>query len=173
MRILEFPETRQVFNFDCGANALVSVLVFAGLEEREDRVAMLARTTHNGTSTTGILRVMQYYGLPYRAGQRMKVNDLRRSIDAGFPPTLVTLQAYRESNRPYRELWEDGHWTVAIGHDTRRILFRPECLPPHLAGRRRATPVLARHGSRQRIWQWGCTVVVSGQFKTGHHLHMD
>jgi predicted double-glycine peptidase len=63
MRILEFPETRQVFNFDCGANALVSVLVFAGLEEREDRVAMLARTTHNGTSTTGILRVMQYYGL--------------------------------------------------------------------------------------------------------------
>ena len=100
---------------------------------------MLARTTHNGTSTTGILRVMQYYGLPYRAGQRMKVNELRRGIDAGFP-TLVTLQAYRETNRPYRELWDDGHWVVAIGYDKRRILFEdPSCLPPHLAGRRRAT----------------------------------
>ena len=45
MKIIPYPETRQVFNFDCGANALVSVLVFAGVEEREDRVALLARTT--------------------------------------------------------------------------------------------------------------------------------
>ena len=45
MKIIDYPETRQVFNFDCGANALVSVLVFAGLEEREDRIALLAGTT--------------------------------------------------------------------------------------------------------------------------------
>ena len=57
MKIIPYPETRQVFNYDCGASALVSVLVFAGLEEREDRVALLARTTHNGTSTEGIVRV--------------------------------------------------------------------------------------------------------------------
>ena len=173
MRILEFPETRQVFNFDCGANALVSVLVFAGLEEREDRVAMLARTTHNGTSTTGILRVMQYYGLPYRAGQRMKVNDLRRGIDAGFP-TLVTLQAYRESNRPYRELWEDGHWTVAIGHDKRRILFEdPSAFHRTWLADEELHQRWHDVDRGKRIWQWGCTVFVNGQFKAGHHLHMD
>ena len=63
MKIIPYPETRQVFNYDCGANALVSVLVFAGLEEREDRVALLARTSHNGTSTAGVLRILQYYGL--------------------------------------------------------------------------------------------------------------
>ena len=45
MKIIEYPETRQVFNFDCGANALVSLLVFAGIEEREDRIALLAGTT--------------------------------------------------------------------------------------------------------------------------------
>jgi len=173
MRILEFPETRQVFNFDCGANALVSVLVFAGLEEREDRVAMLARTTHNGTSTTGILRVMQYYGLRYRAGQRMKVNDLRRGIDAGFP-TLVTLQAYRESNRPYRELWEDGHWTVAIGHDKRRILFEdPSAFHRTWLADEELHQRWHDMDRGKRIRQWGCTVFVTGQFKTGHHLHMD
>ena len=173
MRILEFPETRQVFNFDCGANALVSVLVFAGLEEREDRVAMLARTTHNGTSTTGILRVMQYYGLPYRAGQRMKVNDLRRGIDAGFP-TLVTLQAYRESNRPYRELWEDGHWTVAIGHDKRRILFEdPSAFHRTWLADEELHQRWHDMDRGKRIRQWGCTVFVNGQFKAGHHLHMD
>ena len=73
MRVIPYPETRQVFNFDCGANALVSILVFAGVEEREDRVALLARTTKNGTSTSGVLRVLRYYGLPVRAGQRMGV----------------------------------------------------------------------------------------------------
>ena len=114
MKLIDYPETRQVFNFDCGANALVSVLVFAGLEEREDRVAALAGTTKAGTSTAGILRVLNYYGLPFVARQRMRPDDLRAAIDNGFP-TLITLQAYRESHRPYRELWDDGHWVVAIG----------------------------------------------------------
>jgi len=63
MKVIDYPETRQVFSFDCGANALVSVLVFAGLEEREDRIAVLAGTTKAGTSTGGILRVLRYYGL--------------------------------------------------------------------------------------------------------------
>ena len=63
MKIIEYPETRQVFNFDCGANALVSLLVFAGIEEREDRIALLAGTTKDGTDTTGVLRVLNYYGL--------------------------------------------------------------------------------------------------------------
>jgi ABC-type bacteriocin/lantibiotic exporter with double-glycine peptidase domain len=85
IKLLEFPETRQVFNFDCGANALVSVLVFAGLEEREDRIAALAHTTKAGTSTEGILRVLNYYGLPFAARQRMQPVDLRIAINQGFP----------------------------------------------------------------------------------------
>ena len=38
MRVIPYPETCQVFSFDCGANALVSILVFAGVEDREDRI---------------------------------------------------------------------------------------------------------------------------------------
>ena len=30
---LVFPETRQVINFDCGSNALASMLVYGGVEE--------------------------------------------------------------------------------------------------------------------------------------------
>ena len=33
MKIIEYPETRQVFNFDCGADALTSMLVYAGIED--------------------------------------------------------------------------------------------------------------------------------------------
>jgi ABC-type bacteriocin/lantibiotic exporter with double-glycine peptidase domain len=173
MKIIPYPETRQVFYFDCGANALVSVLVFAGLEEREDRVALLARTSHNGTSTAGVLRIMQYYGLPHRARQRMKINDVRRAIDAGHP-TLLTLQAYRESNRPYRELWDDGHWVVAIGHDKRRILFEdPSAFHRTWLADEELRQRWHDLDRGKRIRQWGCTILVKGQFTPGHHVHMD
>jgi ABC-type bacteriocin/lantibiotic exporter with double-glycine peptidase domain len=173
MKILEFPETRQVFNFDCGSNAMASILVFAGVEEREDRIALLARTTSNGTSTAGVLRVMRYYALPYRAKQRMKVRALRRGIDAGFP-TLLTLQAYRESNRPYRELWDDGHWVVAIGYDKRWTLYED---PASYHRTWLADEELMERwhdiDRGKRIWQWGCTVCVSGQYKHDRIIHMD
>ena len=173
MKIIPYPETRQVFNYDCGANALVSVLVFAGLEEREDRVALLAGTTKAGTDTEGIVRVLRYYGLPRRARQQMNVNDLRRAIDAGHP-TLLTLQAYRESNRPYRELWDDGHWVVAIGHDERRILFEdPSAFHRTWLADEELRQRWHDMDRGKRIRQWGCTVLVKGQFLPGHHLHMD
>ncbi len=173
MKIIEYPETRQVFNFDCGANALVSLLVFAGIEEREDRIALLAGTTKDGTATTGVLRVLRYYGLSYHARQRMRVGDLRRAVNAGFP-TLVTLQAYRESNRPYRELWDDGHWVVAIGYDKRRILFEdPSAFHRTWLADEELHQRWHDIDRRRPIRQWGCTVLVKGQFVPGHHLHME
>ena len=90
----------------------------------------------------------------------MKVNDLRRGIDAGFP-TLLTLQAYRESSRPYRELWGDGHWVVAIGYDRQRILFED---PSAFRRTWLADDELHQRwhdiDRGNRIWQWGCTVHV-------------
>jgi ABC-type bacteriocin/lantibiotic exporter with double-glycine peptidase domain len=173
MKVIDYPETRQVFSFDCGANALVSVLVFAGLEEREDRIAVLAGTTKAGTSTGGILRVLRYYGVPFRARQRMRADDLRRAIDDGHP-TLVTLQAYRESNRPYRELWDDGHWVVAIGHDKRRILFEdPSAFHRTWLADEELCQRWHDMDRGKRIRQWGCTVLAKGQFIPGHHIHMD
>ena len=173
MKVIEYPETRQVCSFDCGANALVSILVFAGMEEREDRIAVLAGTTTAGTSTEGILRVLRYYGVPFRARQRMRADDLRQAIDDGHP-TLVTLQAYRESNRPYRELWDDGHWGVAIGHDKRRILFEdPSAFHRTWLADEELRQRWHDLDRGKRIRQWGCTVLVKGQFIPGHHLHMD
>jgi ABC-type bacteriocin/lantibiotic exporter with double-glycine peptidase domain len=172
MKIIPYPETRQVFNFDCGANALVSVLVFAGIEEREDRVALLAGTTKHGTGTAGILRVLDYYGLAHNAG-RMIVSDLREGIDRGFP-TLLTLQAYRESSRPYRELWDDGHWVVAIGYDDRRILFE-DPLAFHRTWLADVELSERWHDvdRGKRIRQWGCTVQVVGHYEHDRIVHMD
>ena len=94
MKLLDFPETRQVFNFDCGANALVRS--WCSPAWRSARIGCaLAGTTKAGTSTEGILRVLRYYGLPFAPASGCGLDDLRRAIDDGYP-TLVTLQAYRE-----------------------------------------------------------------------------
>ena len=123
MKIITIPETRQVFNFDCGSNGLASTLVYAGVEERGIGSLCLARPTQNGTGTTGVLRVYRYYGLPLKAGEHMRACHLRAGIDQGWP-TILTLQAYRESNRPYGELWQDGTGssplaTTTIGSSSR------------------------------------------------------
>ncbi len=173
MKILTYPETRQIFCFDCGANGLASILVYAGVEEREDRIAILAKTTKSGTGTAGVLRVVNYYGLPHRAGQHTQVNDLRAGIDEGFP-TLITLQAYRSSNRPYRELWQDGHWVVAIGHDDRRILFEdPSSYHRTWLGDEELRERWHDIDKGKRIFGWGCTVCVSGRYQHDRMDHMD
>ena len=54
-KVLIYPETRQVYDYDCGANSLMSMLVFAGVEEREERIMKLAGTTkEDGTQTEGV-----------------------------------------------------------------------------------------------------------------------
>ncbi len=118
-KILTYPETRQFYAFDCGANALMSMLVYAGVEEREERIAKLAGTTEKeGTSTEGILFCFGYFGLEVSAGEGMTIADIREAIDQGHP-VLLTLQAYRDADNmtPYKDDWDDGHYVVAIGYE--------------------------------------------------------
>ena len=54
-KILIYPETRQIFDYDCGANGIMSMLVYAGVEEREERIVKLAGTTKKeGTNVKGV-----------------------------------------------------------------------------------------------------------------------
>lgn len=118
-KVLTYPETRQVYDYDCGSNSLMSMLVYCGVEEREERIAKLAGTTEEeGTTTEGILFVFGYFGLEVSAGEGMTTADIREAIDQGHP-VLLTLQAYRDPTdlRPYSEIWDSGHYVVAIGYE--------------------------------------------------------
>ena|SRR5208282_3719762 len=118
-KVLTYPETRQVFDYDCGANALMSMLVYCGVEEREERIAKLAGTTKEvGTTTEGILFTFGYFGMEVSAGEGMTTADIREAIDQGHP-VMLTLQAYRDADNiePYKDDWTDGHYVVAIGYE--------------------------------------------------------
>ncbi|MGA2035792.1 MAG: hypothetical protein ABSG68_26385 [Thermoguttaceae bacterium] len=173
MPLLTYPLNRQTYSFDCGADMLMSALLFCGIEEREDRVLAQARTGKAGTSIAGVLSVLRYYGLPFRAG-RMTCDDLRRAVDAGHA-TLLTLQAYRTSSRPYRELWGDGHWVGCIGYQTPgRFYFEdPSAFHRTWLAERELIERWHDVDRGRRIRRWGCTLLVQGRYRPGAIAHMD
>ncbi len=44
MKILDFPELVQTYDYDCGAKALQAVLAYYGIEKHEDVLMIAAKT---------------------------------------------------------------------------------------------------------------------------------
>lgn len=123
LKILDFPELRQIYNYDCGANAMQSILTYYGEDVREQFVMELAGTTDDGTSVTGIKKVADKYKIPYKDG-RFTINDLKMHIDNKWP-TMMPIQAYPENpdDVVYESDWDDGHWVLAIGYSQTGMEF--------------------------------------------------
>jgi predicted double-glycine peptidase len=122
VKIIDFPEFRQTFEYDCGANALQSVLAFYGINVREEVLIKQVGTTEKGSTIEGIEKVAAKYGLEVRVCQ-MTIEDLKKYINKRIPVILL-LQAWSgaESN-DYKSDWKDGHFVVAIGYDENRFYF--------------------------------------------------
>lgn len=52
----------------------------------------------------------------------MTIADLKKTIDAG-KPVICLIQAWADKAVDYSNDWEDGHYVVAIGHDSDNIYF--------------------------------------------------
>ncbi|MCK9438997.1 MAG: cysteine peptidase family C39 domain-containing protein [Patescibacteria group bacterium] len=122
MKILEFPELRQTYNYDCGASALQSTLIYYGIEIREDSVMKMAKTTKEGTEIKNIIKVAKKYGLKADSRQ-MTIKDLKKFIDKKAP-IIIPLQAWTNNkNIKWEDAWEDGHYVVLIGYDDKKFIF--------------------------------------------------
>ena len=175
MKIIPFPETRQVYNYDCGANCLLSVLCFAGIEEREDRIMERAGTKPggDGTSFEGMTGVLQHFHVPFQVRTRVSPQQLRGYIDLGYP-TIICLQAYRDFKRPYDTDWDDGHYVVAIGYDGDKIIFED----PSDFHRTWLTDseLMERWHDRDQgrdVYGWGCTITTQGEYQPNLMEHME
>lgn len=117
MKIINFPDLRQTFEYDCGAKALQSVLVYYGIEIREELLIRLAHTDNKkGTLIKDILNILDKYKLKYTA-DNMEQSDIKSYIDRKTP-VIVLLQAWSDlSSKEYSVDYRDGHWVVAIGYD--------------------------------------------------------
>jgi predicted double-glycine peptidase len=122
MKVLEIPKLRQTYDFDCGPSALQAVLAFYGIKIREDCLIKSARTTEKGTLVPGLLRTIKKYGLKAKS-KTMDIEEVKSYIDKNIP-VIVVMQAWTEhKNMDWWADWKDGHYTVVIGYDSKKIIF--------------------------------------------------
>jgi len=135
--LLPVPSVKQKTTFSCGSAATLALLrywqwdEYSRVEENDLRAA-LHTTEASGTEPEPIAAF-----LDRRAGltatyrhEDVSVRDLELAVDAGFPP-LVDLQAWRDGDRPWREVWDAGHYVVMVGYDSERLFFMdPGTLTP-------------------------------------------
>ena len=122
MKILDFPELRQAYEYDCGANALQSVLTYYGLEFNEETILKEVKTSKFGTSVQNIENVAKKHGLNVNS-EKMAIADIKKYINEKIPVILL-IQAWSENKKTnWQKDWTDGHYVVAIGHDKNKIYF--------------------------------------------------
>jgi ABC-type bacteriocin/lantibiotic exporter with double-glycine peptidase domain len=128
--ILDFPDLRQISNFDCGVTCLQQILIYYGIEKREDELIKLLdskRTSiiEHGTKLSKIKEVTEYYGLECEILKNSSIKKLKQLIDEGIPAILL-LQAWRDfsvDNLDWEEDYSDGHYVVGIGYNDNCIFF--------------------------------------------------
>jgi len=123
MKLLDFPASKQSFNYDCGAAALHAVLLYYGIKAKLAHIRKIAGTVKiYGTPVHGMEKAARHFGLSC-SSRKMTVKELKKSIDQGIP-VILRLQAWPNRKiRDWRNHWDDGHYAVAIGYDSKRIYF--------------------------------------------------
>lgn len=179
MKILDFPEHRQIYDYDCGASALTTVLAYYGIDEREDQIWKIADITKAGTDPRGILRVCGRFNLVVSAYNGMTLDRIRQAIDDN-QPVIINLQAWREGDTtPAGTDWshdfDDGHFAVAIGYDANRIIFSDPA--SYKWTWLSNTELMLRWHDKSvdgLLWDhWGCIVQGTQKFHSGDMEHMD
>jgi predicted double-glycine peptidase len=129
--LLPVPDTRQCTTYSCGAAALQAVLMYWGIEYVEsDLMARLNTDPQNGTNPRDIVRVAQEEGLQAELRENVTLDDLQKSVEDGCP-VIIDCQAWRDGDdlsRPWKEVWDSGHYMVVIGMDDRNIYFEDPSL---------------------------------------------
>lgn len=122
MKILDFPNIRQTFDYDCGAKALQAVLAYYGIEIKEELLIKYAKTDpKKGTYIHEIVSTLDKFNLEHES-KSMTIKDVKKYIDKNIP-VLVLLQAWNGDKIDYKTDYKDGHWVIAIGYDDDKIYF--------------------------------------------------
>lgn len=123
MKIIpNFPDLRQIYDYDCGANSIMSILIYYGIDTRQEFIMEKAMTTNDGTTPENMVKVLKSYGFNVKSGS-LNIKQLKRFIDNDMP-VIVLIQAWTEDEEvDWENDWHDGHYVVAIGYDDDKIIF--------------------------------------------------
>ena len=175
MKLLSFPELRQIFTFDCGACAGCCVLAYYGVDVREEWFMKFAGTTKkNGTYVAGMVKAIEYFGLTTTHGENMTIPQIRAGIDHGYP-AILSIQAYHELMVPYADDWDDGHFVVAIGYNKNHIYFEDPASYTRtwLSNKELEERWHDTDEKNKKIHNWACIVKGKPRYRRNESAHMD
>jgi len=114
---IDFPEIQQVYDFDCGAASMRTLMTYYGSDIREGEIMEIAGTSKDfGTKTSGLKSVAEKAGMKYKMGS-MTIKELKDLISKAVP-VQVLIQAWSgEENFEYGFDFNNGHYVVAVGFD--------------------------------------------------------
>jgi predicted double-glycine peptidase len=116
---------KQAYDYDCGAQALQTVMNYYGVEVDGDELMEALGTSEEGTPPQAMIAVAQRYGFEVKSGTQWSLNQVKQYVDAGTP-VIVLLQAWAESYMTiddWRRDWLDGHYAILIGLNKDVLLF--------------------------------------------------
>lgn len=126
IKLIEFPEFRQAFTYDCGATAFQAFLAFFGIDEDEETVMKeLGTNEEQGTTVINIGKVArEKYGLKVASRSNLTIEQVKKLIDKGFP-VLMLVQAWPDTEEKidWKNEWNEGHYVVAIGYTKDKMIF--------------------------------------------------
>lgn len=127
--LLPVPDVRQSTTWTCGAAALQAVLAYYGVEYREGQLVELCGTSpEHGTPPEAILKVARAEGFQAKLRENLELADLARALQER-QPVIVALQAWRDqTERPWSQEWDSGHYVVVIGLDRQNVYFEDPSL---------------------------------------------
>jgi uncharacterized protein len=120
---IPIPLVRQQTDYSCGAASSAAVLKYWGLFSGEETDLHADLQTHpkEGTAPSSIVSVLENYGLQVDYEENFTVSRLSRALKAG-KSVILDLQAWRSDDKTaWADLWEDGHYVVAVALDAKRL----------------------------------------------------
>jgi uncharacterized protein len=125
-KLLDFPNTRQSFDYSCGPGAVQAVMAYYGEDFRESDLINLLKTDKNeGTYVKEIVKFFNNKGFSTEVKQNMTTGELFSYVDKKIP-VIVMIQAWgREVDykNNYKDSWSDGHFVVVVGYNKKNILL--------------------------------------------------
>ena len=127
------PDIAHLMDSSSGLSALLVVCRYFGVgpEDEQDYLRDLSLDTP-WPDPGRLVDAAQGYGLHVDPRCPMSDADLVAFLDAG-KPVVVLLQAWGEEGDEtpragYQDIWDDGHWLVAIGYDQDGVYFEDPSL---------------------------------------------
>jgi len=123
--MIDLPNMRQTFNYDCGAKALQIVLAYYGVELREDELISRLGCSLEGTPITNMISEAEKHGFKVEAACGTSLDTLKLYVDEGYP-VIILLQAWADKYMTLED-WKadtvDGHYVIVIAHINNVIVF--------------------------------------------------